>query len=101
MKNYKITFKPVARKQLNKIPIKMRSQISESIDRLGNNPHSVPGLKKLVGEHKPPQYRIRQGDYRVIFTIDKKERVVDVIRVMRRKAVYRNFLIYIASLFSE
>ncbi|MEE9284884.1 MAG: type II toxin-antitoxin system RelE/ParE family toxin, partial [Dehalococcoidia bacterium] len=57
----------------------------ERIMRLADNPRPA-GSKKLAGE---THYRIRQGNYRVIYGVDDRQRMVDIIRVGHRREVYR------------
>ncbi|GHV66653.1 RelE/StbE family addiction module toxin [Bacteroidia bacterium] len=59
--------------------------ILAAIERLGNNPHPA-GCKKLSGRSG---YRIRVGNYRVIYTIEDNQLTVTVIAIGHRKDVYR------------
>jgi len=59
---------------LKDIPDKLREQIIPDIKSLSTNPFpSRSGIKKLKG-FKPPLYRLRSGDYRVLYRIESKER---------------------------
>lgn len=71
---------------MKKIPEREKLLISNSIKSLAENPHPV-GHKKLVGSDAT--YRIRIGNYRVIYDIIDQELVVMVVRVKHRKDVYR------------
>lgn len=83
---YKIEFKPRAIKQLRSLPQGIISKVSEHIDRLALEPYPT-GCKKLEGaEHT---YRIRIGDYRVVYTIFNDKLIVQVIKIGHRKDVYR------------
>ena len=55
------------------------------IRRLADDPRP-PGSERLSGEDR---YRIRQGDYRVVYTIDDEQRIVEVVRIGHRRDVYR------------
>ena len=55
------------------------------IQALGSNPRPV-GSEKLSGEEK---YRLRQGDYRILYEIVDRELVVTVVKVGNRRDVYR------------
>ncbi len=70
MARYKLIFKPSARKSLNSIRYKKtRQQITERIETLSENPH-MQGSEKLSGKGKSkPYHRIRQGIFRIIYTI--------------------------------
>ena len=64
----------------------MRELIKEKIDRLAENPRPY-GSKKLSGKHKD-SYRIRQGNYRVIYSIDREKQEVVVLDIAGRGSVY-------------
>jgi mRNA interferase RelE/StbE len=66
--SYSIFFKETARKELYSLPDKMTKKIISAIDNLSDNPRPV-GVKKLKGQGEN-LYRIRVGDYRVLYLID-------------------------------
>ena len=66
-------------------PKKDREKIVARITALANDPRPS-GSEKLEGEGN--KYRIRQGNYRVVYSIDDRERVVLVIKIGDRKDVY-------------
>ena len=82
---YSIEFVPSARKALRKLPLPIRKRIQVAIDELAENPFP-PGVKKLHGEGG---YRIRVGDYRVIYDVEHGRLIVLVIRIGHRREVYR------------
>ena len=82
---YSIEFVPSARTALRKLPPPIRKRIQVAIDELAENPFP-PGVKKLHGEEG---YRIRVGDYRVIYDVEHGRLIVLVIRVGHRREVYR------------
>lgn len=85
MAYYKIEFKPKAEKELRKLPAAVIGKISAEIDQLAENPYP-PGCKKLIGsEHA---YRIRVGDYRVVYTVLNNRLIVQIIKIGHRKDVY-------------
>jgi mRNA interferase RelE/StbE len=86
MSPYQITFSKSAEKEILNLPKKIGSQILAKIDLLAINPRPS-GCKKLSGSLN--SYRIRIGDYRVIYTIADKELLVDIITIGDRKEVYR------------
>jgi mRNA interferase RelE/StbE len=61
-------------------------RISEAIDDLATYPRP-PGAKRLVGQNG---YRLRQGDYRVLYTVDDQARVIRVYRIGHRRDIYRH-----------
>ncbi|MEW6556574.1 MAG: type II toxin-antitoxin system RelE/ParE family toxin [Elusimicrobiota bacterium] len=82
--SYRITIKPSAEKELNKYSLKIYEQIVPHIFSLQNNPRPF-NYKKL----KSNIYRVRSGDYRIIYTIDDINKIVEVTKVAHRKDVYR------------
>jgi mRNA interferase RelE/StbE len=77
--------KPIA-KELREHPRETRRAIGYAIHRLSDNPRPV-GAKKLEGGRD--RYRIRIGDWRVIYAIEDRKLLVLVLRVADRKEVYR------------
>ena len=83
--SYKICILRRAQKELSRIPNRSFERIKESIIRLGEDP--LPrDCKKLTGRDG---WRIRVGDYRVIYEVDSGERVVTVLHIGHRRDVYR------------
>ena len=82
---YSIEVAPSARKALRKLPLPMRRRIQIAIDELADNPFP-PGVKKLHGDQA---YRIRVGDYRVIYDVEHRRLIILVIRIGHRREVYR------------
>ena len=83
---YRITFKKSAQKELAEIPKPFNQNIATSIDNLAENPRP-DGVKKLKGEYNA--YRIRVGDYRIIYTIEDVIKIVEIQRIRHRKDAYR------------
>jgi mRNA interferase RelE/StbE len=73
-------------KDLDRIPNKDLVRIDKTIQSLALQSQPV-GVKKLVGEEN--LYRMRQGDYRIVYTVDHKAGVVNILGVRHRKDVYR------------
>lgn len=85
MASYKIEWKRSAVKELRKLPQDVIAKILQIVEQLSANPYPA-GIRKLVGvEHT---YRIREGSYRIIFTISASNLIVEIIRVGHRKDVY-------------
>jgi len=83
---YRILIKPSALQEIETIPLKKdRRRIVERISKLAENPRP-PGCEKLSGQDK---YRLRQGRYRIVYSIEDQDLVVYVIKVGHRKDVYR------------
>ena len=85
MASYKLFIKPSAAKEIESLPKNDRQRIIDRIQLLAKEPRPV-GCTKLSGEEK---YRIRQGDYRILYDIHDVELIVAVVRVGHRRDVYR------------
>lgn len=82
---YKVFFKSSVEKDLRRIPRADLKKILSKIAQLAEEPRPH-GCEKLTGHNR---YRIRQGSYRVVYSIKDNELVVWVVRVAHRKDVYR------------
>lgn len=82
---YKVVISKSASKEIASLPSQIINRIIPVIKKLGENPRP-PGCKKLKGGQDT--WRIRMGDYRVIYTIDDVIRIVDVRSVGHRKDIY-------------
>lgn len=85
MASYSLLIKPSAAKELEALPIKDRRKIISRIEALASEPRSH-GCERLSGQD---QYRVRQGDYRVVYSVDDQTRTVLVVKVGHRRDVYR------------
>lgn len=87
MADYRIAIKPSALKELEGVRRKMdRKRIVSRIRSLANDPRPR-GCEKLSG--RAERFRIRQGDYRIIYGINDDYLTVTVVRIGHRKDVYR------------
>jgi len=86
MPEYTITFARSARKELERLSANVVGQIFPKIEALAQNPRP-PGCRKLRGFEN--LWRIRIGDYRVIYQVFEDEKVVDIVAVRHRSQVYR------------
>lgn len=74
-------------KKLLRLPKKDQKKIIEKIDLLTEN--SKPdGYKKLLGHNDPPLYRIRVGDYRIIYAVEEDCLIILILEVGHRKDIY-------------
>ncbi len=78
--------KPSVKKQLKKIDKKQAIRVLAKIDLLADDPFPL-AAKPLVGENA---YRLRVGDYRVIYEIRQKVLIVYVVRIGHRREIYRS-----------
>ena len=84
---YKITYTTQAAKALLKMPRNTATLIREKLAEIANDPFaSIPNAKKLQGR---PGYRLRVGDWRVIYEINQKQVVIIVMKIALRNEVYR------------
>lgn len=84
---YKIEFRPAAHRDLKALPKEILLRVSEKISALAENPRPL-GVEKLSGS-EDDFYRIRIGDYRVLYTIQDKVLLIIIIKVRHRREVYR------------
>ena len=84
MPKYTTILSKKARKQLDKLSDKIANPIIDAIAILEDNPRPY-GCKKLTDR---PGYRIRQGDYRIIYEIFDHILIIDVIAIGHRKDIY-------------
>ena len=85
MASYKVLIKPSAVKELESLPKNDRRRVAEKIKRLAVEPRPH-GCEKLSGEEK---YRLRRGSYRSVYSIEDSEHIVLVVKIGRRREVYR------------
>jgi len=82
---YSIVFKASAAKELHAIPKRDLQRILDRIGSLAADPRPL-GSEKLSGQER---YRIRQGNYRIIYSIEDVQLTVWVVKVGHRREVYR------------
>ena len=86
MASYRIRIKQSAAKELESIGTRAdRRRIVQRIQSLADDPRP-PGCQKLSGRNR---YRLRQGRYRILYSIQDEILVVHVVRIAHRKDVYR------------
>jgi mRNA interferase RelE/StbE len=86
MSDYEITFARPARKELEALDASVVGRILPRIEALARNPRPA-GCRKVHGE--PGLWRIRIGNWRVIYRVDDQKRLVDVAGVRHRSDAYR------------
>jgi mRNA interferase RelE/StbE len=89
MASYRIEWKQSARKELRKLAKTVIPKILKVVAALAENPHPK-GSKKLRGSEYT--YRIRVGDYRVVYSIFSNLLVIEIISVGHRKGIYRKLI---------
>jgi len=83
--SYKVLVKRSAAKELEGLPPKVRRLVAAKVSGLAVTPRPQ-GVEKLSGQEK---YRIRQGDYRVLCSLDDTAETVTVVKIAHRRDVYR------------
>lgn len=83
--NYTVRIKRSAEKEMGRLPPKTHERVAEIILVLERDPRPH-GCKKLAGVE---QYRLRVGDYRVLYTVEDHQREVEIVAVGHRRDVYR------------
>jgi len=84
---YKVVIKPSAFKELDAVGSKRdRARIVARIWRLAQDPQPL-GSEKLGG--RQDRFRVRQGDYRIVYSVDDQEKTVMIVKIGHRREVYR------------
>ncbi len=83
---YRVEFKPSARRQLRKLPLDAQARIVARAEALAHDPRPQ-GVEHLAGGDD--LYRIRVGDYRIVYKIYDRVLLVLVVRLGHRREVYR------------
>jgi mRNA interferase RelE/StbE len=86
MERYKLSFKKSVAKDLRQIPKQHLKRILARIDSLAENPRPEGCVKLTAKEY----YRVRLGQYRIVYEIRDNELVIIVIKVGHRSSVYKN-----------
>ncbi|HEV8243509.1 MAG TPA: type II toxin-antitoxin system RelE/ParE family toxin [Nitrospirales bacterium] len=83
--SYSLVIKTSAERELRALPKEDRRRVVDRIRGLAHTPRP-PGNEKLSGQER---YRIRQGDYRIVYAIDDEARIVEIVKIGHRREVYR------------
>jgi mRNA interferase RelE/StbE len=82
---YEVRLHPTAARAFRRLQPPLRDRIGDAIDALADEPRPT-GAIKLAGRD---DYRVRVSDYRIVYAVDDKERLVIVARIAHRRHVYR------------
>ena len=85
MARYSLTVRKSAAREIGRIPKPDVRRIARKIRSLAAEPRPH-GCEKLSGQER---YRVRQGDYRVVYSIDDAQRIVCIVKIGHRREVYR------------
>jgi mRNA interferase RelE/StbE len=83
---YRVELKPSARKELERLPDHVIARIMPRLETFAANPRPA-GCRKLHGGHN--EWRIRVGDYRVVYVIDDAHSAVRITRIRHRREAYQ------------
>jgi len=83
---WKIAYERQAKKSLDALDPQTRRRVLAGIESLAADPRTMPNVKTLQGQ---PGYRLRVGDWRVIYTLKDDVLTVLVIRIAHRREAYR------------
>ena len=85
MDSYGVELKPAARRELEALPDHVLSRVVRKLESLGHTPRPA-GCKKLKGYKD--QWRVRVGDWRVLYIIEDAAKLVSATRIAHRREVY-------------
>lgn len=88
MDSYKVVLKSSVEKDFRVLPRNILFKILSTIENLSQEPFPHR-TSKLEGTENT--FRIRVGDYRIVYEVDKNEQMINVLYVRHRREVYRNF----------
>lgn len=83
---FKVFFKRSAEKELRRLPLAIIKRIELIIGELKDEV-SISNIKKMIGSSLV--YRVRVGDYRVVYVLDNELKTITIIKIAHRKDVYR------------
>ena len=87
MAGYSVSLKASAAREIDGLPARAdRQRVVSRIAALAGEPRP-PGSEKLAGHED--RFRVRQGDYRIVYSVDDRRRTVVVVKVGHRKDFYR------------
>ena len=89
---WEIDYKPTFLKELARVPGNIRGEIEQFVFEIipeVDNPFALHGVEKMKGYRQ--FYKIRFGEYRIGFKIDKKSHKIEFLRALHRKDIYRYF----------
>jgi mRNA interferase RelE/StbE len=84
--SYRVELTPAAQRQIDKLPRSVQRQVIERIAALANEPRPA-GCVRLSGEEV---WRVRAGDYRVVYAIEDAALLVTIVKAAHRRDVYRD-----------
>lgn len=86
---FDIRFSKAGDRDLSKLPCEILIRIINALEKITDDP--LPNIQKMRGEHDPPQYKFRVGDYRLILLLDKDENVLLIDGAGHRSTIYQRY----------
>lgn len=86
---YRITALPAVDKDLDRLGRSVERRIAARIDALASNPRPS-GVEPIAG--KPGYYRVRVGDYRIVYSVDDRAEMITIVIVGHRRDIYERML---------
>jgi len=83
---YSIVFKPSVQKDFRALPASVIARLMKKIEALKSNPHPHQSIKLVSAERL---YRLRVGDYRIVYGVDDKTKRIIIQYVRHRRGIYR------------
>jgi mRNA interferase RelE/StbE len=83
--DYRVFLKKSAEKELQSLPDRIHDKVVDALVSLKENPRPL-GVKKLKAREG---YRIRLGNYRILYLVDDRERKIEIFSIAHRKEIYR------------
>lgn len=84
---YKIVLSPRAWKELQKLKSPIRQLVDRSFLKLGQDPKITNS--KFLKDKRLADFRLRVGDYRILYDVYENEKIIYILRIGRRKDIYR------------
>jgi len=81
-----LVWRPSAERELRRLPRQVIARLVALAESLRENPYP-PGIRKLLGSQHA--YRLRSGDYRLVYSVQESRLIVEVIKVGHRREIYR------------
>lgn len=86
---FEIRFTKAGERDLSKLPSEVIIRIVKALEKMADDP--IQYIQKMKGEHDPPQYKFRVGDYRVIILLDKSENMLLIDGAGHRSTIYDRY----------
>lgn len=86
---YSIGFSKAGDRDISKLPTDVTIRVIKALEKILDDP--FVHIQKMKGDHAPPQYKIRVGEYRVILILDKSDNTLLVDGAGHRSTIYKRY----------